>query len=94
MAGDNRKLLVFPLAEVNEMVRGRGVRLQKYRDGGLADALAFTRASGLPWTDPAGRTRQFMEVEQFDGARAAAGQVVPKGFPKSNRFGIYGFDKN
>ena len=54
--GENRKLLVFPLAQMPEMARGKGVRLQRYRDGGLSDARVFKLADGLTWRDSAGRT--------------------------------------
>ena len=54
--GENRKLLVFPLDQVPEMARGKGVRLQRYKDGGVADAKVFALADGLTWTDAAGRT--------------------------------------
>ncbi|MBP7001328.1 DNA topoisomerase IV subunit A [Amaricoccus sp.] len=87
-AGENRKLLVFPLADLPEMGRGKGVRLQKYKDGGLSDALAFTLADGLSWKDPAGRTRTVTAAELADwiGPRASAGRMAPRGFPQSNRF--------
>ena len=55
--GENRKMLVFPVADLPEMGRGKGVRLQKYKDGGLSDARTFTLDEGLSWLDPAGRTR-------------------------------------
>ncbi|WP_395667175.1 DNA topoisomerase IV subunit A [Methylocella sp.] len=87
--GDNRKLLVFPLEQVPEMARGKGVRLQKYRDGGLADARVFRLADGLSWTDTAGRTHVVAaaDLAEWVGARAEAGRLPPRGFPKSNRFG-------
>jgi topoisomerase-4 subunit A len=86
--GENRKLLVFPLDELPEMARGKGVRLQKYKDGGLSDAIAFTLADGLAWKDPAGRTRTVPQAELVDwiGPRASAGRMAPRGFPQSNRF--------
>ena len=89
IVGDNRKLLVFPLAQVPEMARGKGVRLQRYKDGGVSDARAFTRADGLSWLDPAGRTRTVIgdELQAWVGARAEAGRAAPRGFPKDNRFG-------
>ncbi len=88
VVGANRKLVVFPLADLPEMGRGKGVRLQKYKDGGLSDAITFTLAEGLAWKDPAGRTRTVTESELADwiGARASAGRMAPRGFPQSNRF--------
>ena len=87
--GDNRKLLLFKLDELNEMTRGRGVRLQRYgkRDGGgLCDIKTFDSAVGLTWLDAAGRTFTLSELKEWQGARAQAGKPAPKGFPKSNRF--------
>ncbi len=86
--GENRKLLIFPLDQVPEMGRGKGVRLQKYKDGGIVDARPFTLAEGLTWTDSAGRThtRTADELREFIGERAQAGRMVPKGFPKSGKF--------
>jgi topoisomerase-4 subunit A len=86
VVGENRKLLVFPLAELPEMARGKGVRLQKYKDGGLSDAITFTLAEGLSWKDPAGRTRTETELAEWQGARASAGKMAPRGFPRDNRF--------
>jgi len=86
VVGENRKLLVFPLAELPEMGRGKGVRLQKYKDGGLSDATTFTLAQGLTWKDPAGRTRTETDLAQWQGARAGAGAMAPRGFPRDNRF--------
>ncbi|MDH3581753.1 MAG: DNA topoisomerase IV subunit A, partial [Hyphomicrobiales bacterium] len=85
--GENRKLLCFPLGELNEMARGRGVRLQRYKDGGLSDARVFTKSDGLNWTDSAGRNWTVTELKDWLGARAQAGRLPPKGFPKSNTFG-------
>jgi topoisomerase IV subunit A len=87
--GQNRKLLVFPREQVPEMARGKGVRLQKYRDGGISDARVFARADGLTWRDSAGRafTLAFRELADWTGNRAEAGRLPPKGFPKSNKFG-------
>src|SRR5690606_25052531 len=51
IVGENRKLLVFQLVEVPEMTRGKGVRLQKYKDGGVSDVKTFTMAEGLTWQD-------------------------------------------
>ncbi len=87
--GENRKLLVFPLAQVPEMARGKGVRLQRYRDGGLADAKVFTLANGLTWQDSSGRTWTVKgdELLEWLGTRAESGRLPPKGFPKNNMFG-------
>ena len=84
--GENRKVLVFPLAELPEMGRGKGVRLQKYRDGGLSDAITFDLAAGLSWRDPAGRTRTETALGEWTGKRAGAGRMAPRGFPRNNRF--------
>ena len=84
--GENRKVLVFALDELPEMGRGKGVRLQKYKDGGLSDATTFTRAEGLSWLDPAGRTRTEVELEEWTGKRASAGRMAPRGFPRDNKF--------
>ncbi len=84
--GQNRKMLVFPLAELPEMSRGKGVRLQKFKDGGLSDVRTFQMADGLTWLDPAGRTRTVTELEEWQGARAAAGRMAPRGFPQDNTF--------
>ena len=88
VVGENRKLLVFPTAELSEMGRGKGVRLQKYKDGGLSDATTFDLADGLAWKDPAGRTRTVggAELAEWVGARASAGRMAPRGFPRENRF--------
>ena len=87
--GENRKLLCFPLAELPEMTRGKGVRIQRYKDGGLSDIKTFNLASGLSWTDPAGRVFNVAQdaLAEWLGHRADAGRLPPKGFPKSNRFG-------
>ena len=88
IVGENRKLLVFPLADVPEMTRGKGVRLQKYKDGGVSDAKSFAIATGLSWTDSADRTfvKTSDELAEWIGARASAGRMVPKGFPRTGRF--------
>jgi topoisomerase IV subunit A len=86
VVGDNRKVLVFPLAELPEMAKGKGVRLQKYKDGGLSDAQTFTLADGLSWKDPAGRTRTEIDLAEWQGARASAGRMAPRGFPRDNKF--------
>ncbi|MCG6902083.1 MAG: DNA topoisomerase IV subunit A [Rhodobacter sp.] len=84
--GQNRKVLVFALDELPEMGRGKGVRLQKYKDGGLSDAITFTLAEGLSWRDPAGRTRTESELSEWTGKRASAGRMAPRGFPRDNKF--------
>ncbi len=84
--GENRKVLIFPMDELPEMGRGKGVRLQKYKDGGLSDATTFTLADGLSWKDPAGRTRTETELEEWIGKRAGSGRMAPRGFPRDNRF--------
>ena len=86
VVGENRKMLVFPLSELPEMAKGKGVRLQKYKDGGLSDAITFTLADGLSWKDPAGRTRTEIVLGEWQGARASAGKMAPRGFPRDNRF--------
>jgi topoisomerase-4 subunit A len=89
VVGDNRKMVIFPLDQVPEMARGRGVRLQRYKDGGLSDVKTFKAADGLTWIDPAGRTFTVptKELADWRGNRADAGRLAPKGFPKINRFG-------
>ena len=86
--GDNRRLLVFPIDQVPEMGRGKGVRLQRFKDGGIADILVFALADGLTWTDTGGRafTVKLPELRDWIGNRAEAGRLPPKGFPKVNRF--------
>ena len=88
IVGENRKLLIFPLAQVPEMTRGKGVRLQKYKDGGVSDARAFALEEGLSWEDSAGRTftKDKDELAEWMGDRAAAGRIAPKGFPRSGKF--------
>ncbi|MFN3971640.1 MAG: DNA topoisomerase IV subunit A [Gemmobacter sp.] len=86
VVGENRKMLVFPLTELPEMARGKGVRLQKYKDGGLSDAVTFTLSAGLAWKDPAGRTRTEPDLTEWIAKRATAGRMAPRGFPRDNRF--------
>jgi topoisomerase-4 subunit A len=87
--GENRKLVLFSLEQVPEMTRGRGVRLQRYKDGGLSDIKTFKAADGLSWTDSAGRlfTLGMNELTDWRGNRADAGRIVPRGFPRTNKFG-------
>jgi len=84
--GENRRLLIFPLDEVPTRSRGRGVILQKYRQGGLADIKTFTLAEGLSWKSGE-RTRTETDLTSWIGKRAQAGRLPPKGFPRTNRFG-------
>ncbi len=96
IVGENRKMLVFRFAgegardadRIPEMPRGKGVRLQKYKDGGVSDAKPFAGADGLSWTDSAGRVfvKPLGELTEWLGSRAAAGRMVPKGFPRTGRF--------
>jgi topoisomerase-4 subunit A len=87
--GENRRMLVFPLDEVNEMTRGKGIILQRFKDGGLSDIRPFVKKAGLTWLDSAGRTftLEGSELKEWIGQRAQAGRAAPKGFPRSNRFG-------
>jgi topoisomerase-4 subunit A len=86
VVGENRKMLIFSRAELPEMGRGKGVRLQRYKDGGLSDALTFDLNDGLTWKDPAGRTRTVSDLAEWMGARASAGRMAPRGFPRDLRF--------
>ena len=86
VVGDNRKVLVFALAELPAMGKGKGVRMQRYKDGGLSDAVTFVLARGLSWKDPAGRTRTELDLTEWLAARATAGRMAPRGFPRDNRF--------
>jgi len=86
--GENRKMVIFPLDQVPEMTRGRGVRLQRYKDGGLSDLKAFKAEEGLSWTDAASRafSLTLKELADWRGNRADAGRLAPKGFPRTNTF--------
>jgi topoisomerase-4 subunit A len=86
VVGENRKVLVFGLDELPEMGRGKGVRLQKYKDGGLSDATTFTLAEGLAWHDPAGRNRTQTDLAEWIAKRASTGRMAPRGFPRDNTF--------
>jgi topoisomerase-4 subunit A len=88
VVGDNRKLLIFAIEQIPEMGRGKGVRLQKYKDGGIKDVRVFNKEDGLTWEDSAKRThnRSMEELVEYSGERAQAGRVAPKGFPKNGRF--------
>ena len=86
--GENRKVLIFALNQVPEMGRGRGVRLQRYREKGLSDVTTFKADDGLSWIDTAGRsfTLPMKELKDWRGNRSDAGRIAPKGFPKNNKF--------
>ena len=88
VVGENRKMLVFPLAELPELSRGKGVRLQKYKDGGISDIRTFAIDQGLTWQDSADRTftRSKDELQEWTADRASAGRMVPKGFPRTGKF--------
>ena len=87
--GENRKLVIFPLDQVPEMTRGRGVRLQRYKDGGLSDVKTFKAEEGLTWIDSAGRsfTLSLKELAPWRGNRSDAGRVRPDRFLTDNKFG-------
>jgi topoisomerase-4 subunit A len=87
--GENRKMVIFPIEQVPEMARGRGVRLQRFKDGGLSDLKTFKAQDGLTWVDSAARSFTFalMELADWRGNRADAGRLAPKGFPRNNKFG-------
>jgi topoisomerase IV subunit A len=88
VVGDNRKLVVFPMSEIPEMAKGQGVTLQRYKDGGLSDAVCFRLSEGLSWTmgGESNRTRTESDLTQWRVARGAAGRLPPQGFPRNNRF--------
>src|SRR5690348_3670603 len=88
VVGENRKMVVFPLGELPELGRGQGVTLQRYRDGGLSDAIAFRLHDGLSWMlgGESGCTRTETDLGPWRAARGAAGRMPPIGFPRSNRF--------
>jgi topoisomerase-4 subunit A len=86
--GENRKMVIFGIDQVPEMTRGRGVRLQRYKEKGLADLVVFSVETGMTWSDSAGRsfTLPLKELKEWRGSRSDAGRLAPKGFPKSNKF--------
>ncbi len=88
VVGDNRKLVAFPLMELPEMAKGQGVTLQRYKDGGLADAICFKMSEGLSWAmgGDSGRTRTENDMSLWRVARGAAGRLPPQGFPRNNQF--------
>ena len=89
VVGDNRKLIVFGLDEVNEMIRGKGVILQRLKNSALSDVRVFDAGAGLTWLDGASRTFTvaLADLEEWHGVRAQAGKMAPRGFPRSNKFG-------
>jgi topoisomerase-4 subunit A len=86
--GENRKLVIFALSELPEMASGQGVQLQRYRQGGLSDAIAFRLDQGLSWTmgGDSKRTRTETDLANWKTVRGTAGRLPPTGFPKENRF--------
>lgn len=86
LIGDNRRLLIISVEDLPEMPRGKGVRMQRFKTGGLSDLKVFKEEDGLQWTDPAGRTRTEKPIEDWIGKRGNAGRSPPRGFPKSNKF--------
>ncbi|UNE55216.1 DNA topoisomerase IV subunit A [Bartonella machadoae] len=88
VVGENRKMLVFAIEQIPEMIRGKGVRLQRYKEGGIVDAKTFNLSEGLSWQDTAERcfNRQADDLIEWMGMRAGSGRLVPKGFPKSGKF--------
>ena len=88
VVGDNRKLVVFPITEIPEMSKGQGVTLQRYKDGGLADAICFRMSEGLSWAmgGDSGRMRTENDMSLWRVARGAAGRLPPQGFPRNNQF--------
>ncbi|MEN3930621.1 DNA topoisomerase IV subunit A [Microvirga sp. W0021] len=86
--GENRKLLLFPITEMAEMARGKGIRIQRYKDGGISDIKTFTLSEGLTWKDTSDRTWTVAQDELLPwlAHRAESGRLPPKGFPKSNKF--------
>jgi topoisomerase-4 subunit A len=87
--GENRKMVIFAIDQVPEMTRGRGVRLQRHKDGGLSDIKTFEVEKGLSWLDSANRVfnLSLKELSDWRGNRSDAGRLAPKGFPKNNKFG-------
>jgi topoisomerase-4 subunit A len=88
--GENRKILIFNIDELPEMTRGKGVRLQKFKDGGLADLTTFKDIEGLSFIDSAGRTNAVSDWTVLQGKRAGAGRLAPRGF---SRQGLFSPDK-
>ena len=85
VVGENHKMLIFPLQDVSEMSRGRGVKLQSYKDGGLSDVKVFNLFDGLVWKTGQ-RTRRETNLQDWLGKRAQFGRLAPKGFSRLNKF--------
>ena len=85
VVGSNRRLLIFPAADVPTMTRGSGVILQRFRDAALSDAQVFDGVEGLRWRSGAG-VRTETALNQWRGKRGQAGRAAPRGFPAANRF--------
>jgi topoisomerase-4 subunit A len=85
LIGENRKLLVFPVSEIPSMTKGRGVTLQKYRDGKMSDMIIFSLDQGLSWVR-SGKTIVEKDLRPWQGRRAGSGRLAPIGFPRTNRF--------
>ncbi len=83
--GENRKLLIFSIDQLPQMARGKGVQLQRYKDGGLKDVKVFCLEEGLAVPESANRTRTFDDLRDWVGSRANAGRLPPKGFPRHGR---------
>ena len=86
VVGENHKLLIFPLTDLPEMNRGRGVVLQRYKEGGLSDAKTLAPGVGLTWRQAGGRTRTELELTSWMGKRGQTGRLAPKGFAKTHKF--------
>jgi len=80
--GENNKLLVYPVADLPEMARGKGVKLQAYKDGGVKDICIFNAVSGAVWYDGSGKARDFKDVKDYMGRRASVGRIAPRGLRK------------
>ena len=86
--GTNRKLLIFKINELPELNKGKGVRLQKYKNAYLSDITSFNSEIGLVWFDKSGRKNVLSNFEDWVGKRAQSGKIAPKGFPRNNKFNL------
>jgi len=84
--GKNRKMVIFKTDEMPEMTRGKGVKIQAFKDGGLLDLKTFSKADGLTWVDTAGRQQSAEDWKDWVGKRAQAGRLAPRGFNKNGKF--------